>query len=490
MALNIIALYRQAYRGLPRRAWILFAVNLVNSSGAMVIFFLSLYLTRKLGLGPARAGQALSLYGVGSLAGAFLGGWLADRVGSIKVQKASLAVCGVVLVILGQVRSVWGILPLLFGLALFAGMLYPANATSMSKICPPDLQVKGFALNRLANNLGATIGPAVGGVLALRDYRLLFWADGLTSLAAAGVFALLWRQSRGRGASATGATALAFKPVESSRTEFGAGREARQETSSTATTTGAGQSEFGVRSTSEVAQEAAGERKAADRIAGQGIAGITVERTASGQASEPAVVKARSPWRDGPFLLLMLIFFVWSAVFIQVLTTYPLYMRSIYGLAENRIGQLFAVNTILIVFLEMILMEKIRKYPLSRMINLSFILLGAGFGLMPLGRGFAFAALTVAIWTFGEMLSMPLVTALIAGRADDTTRGRYMGMFSFSFSLAFVVAPAAGMAVYERFGGDAVWIVCAALCLILAAAFSALRPALQEGVKPTFYSKR
>lgn len=426
MALNIIALYRQAYRGLPRRAWILFAVNLVNSSGSMVIFFLSLYLTRKLGLSPARAGQALSIYGVGSLGGAYLGGWLADRIGSITVQKASLAVCGVLLIALGQVRSIWGILPLLFGLALFAGMLYPANATSMSRICPPDLQVKGFALNRLANNLGATIGPAVGGVLALRDYRLLFWADGLTSLAAAGVFALLWRESRGRCASAAGAMASALEPVESIPTELGKG-----------------QSGFGVRSGSEV------------------------------------VPKARSPWRDRPFLLLMLIFFVWSAVFIQVLTTYPLYMRNVYGLAENRIGQLFAVNTILIVLLEMILMEKIRKYPLARMINVSFILLGLGLGLMPLGRGFAFAGLTVAIWTFGEMLSMPLVTALIAGRATDATRGRYMGVFSLGFSLAFVVAPAAGTAIYGRFGGDAVWIVCAALCLILAAAFSVLRPHLE-----------
>ena len=408
--------YAQAYRGLPRRAWILFAVNLVNSSGAMVIFFLSLYLTRKLGLSPARAGQALSLYGAGSLAGAFLGGWLADRVGSIRIQKASLAVCGVLLVILGQVRSVWGILPLLFSLALFAGMLYPANATSMSKICPPELQVKGFALNRLANNLGATIGPAVGGVLALRDYRLLFWADGLTSLAAAAVFALLWRESRGR--------------------ENGMGVTRMSE---------AGRGEPSV---------------------GKGVG------------------KERSPWRDGPFLLLTLIFLVWSAVFIQFLTAYPLYMRNVYGLAENRIGQLFAVNTILIVFLEMILMEKIRRYPLLRMINLSFILLGVGFGLMPLGRGFAFAALTVAILTFGEMLSMPLVTALIAGRATDATRGRYMGIFSLGFSLAFVVAPASGMAIYGRFSGDAVWIVCAALCLLLAAAFSALRPALQEGVKP------
>jgi MFS family permease len=177
---------------------------------------------------------------------------------------------------------------------------------------------------------------------------------------------------------------------------------------------------------------------------------------------------------------MQVIFFFWSVVFIQVLTTFPIYMRNVYGLAENRIGLLYPVNTILIVLLEMILMEKIRKYPLTRMINLSFVLLGIGMGMMPLGRGFAYGALTVAVWTFGEMLSMPLVTALISERADDSNRGRYMGMNSFSFSLAFIVGPAVGMTIYDRLGPDAVWYVCAALCALIAAAFTALRPSLRS----------
>ncbi len=319
--------YVRAYRGLPRRAWILFAVNLVNSSGSMVIFFLALYLTRKLGLTTARAGQALSLYGVGSLAGAFAGGWLSDHVGSITVQKVSLAVCGVTLIVLGQVRTVAGILPLLFGLALFAGMLYPANATSMSKICPAELQVKGFALNRLANNLGATIGPAVGGVLALSDYRLLFWADGLTSLAAAAVFAVLWKGAR-------------------------AGRETRSRE-----------------------PKCAGAAQAVGAEQGRVDTTETERRPASGPAigGRP---RPSSPWRDVPFLLLMLIWLVWCSVFVQLLTTFPIYMRNVYGLAENRIGQLFAVNTIMIVTLEMILMERIRKHAQARAINISIVLLG------------------------------------------------------------------------------------------------------------------
>lgn len=417
--------YRQAYSGLPRRAWILFTVNLVNSSGSMVIFFFTLYLTRKLGFSPVRAGGALSLYGVGSLVGAYSGGWLADKVGSIAVQKTGLAVAGGFLIALGQVRDPTALLPLLFCMAVAAGSLYPANATSMAQVCPPDLQVKGFALNRLANNLGVTVGPAVGGLLALHDYRLLFWADGLTSIAAAIVFALMWKGSE---------------------------KEPRT-----------------------------GERRG-ESPAGKGVAPAHAEAPrsaapATGNASSPT---DRSPWRDGPFLLLMLLLIVWCSVFIQVLTTFPLYMRDVYALAENRIGQLLAVNTILIVVLEMILMEKIRKYPLTRMITISFVLLGMGLGLMPLGRGFAFGAFTVAVWTFGEMLSMPLLTALIAGRASDATRGRYMGIFSFVFSLAFIVAPPAGTAVYQRFGGAALWFGCAATLFALAGAFSLVRPALDR----------
>ncbi|MGB8957414.1 MAG: MFS transporter, partial [Candidatus Aminicenantales bacterium] len=71
----------------------------------------------------------------------------------------------------------------------------------------------------------------------------------------------------------------------------------------------------------------------------------------------------------------------------------------------------------------------------------------------------------------------------IAARADDSNRGRYMGMFSFAFSLAFVVAPAGGTAIYAHLGPDAVWYVCCGLCFLLAAAFSALRPYL-NGVGP------
>ena len=401
LALRVAGAYRQAYSGLPREAWLLFVVNLVNSAGTMVIFFLTLYLTRRLGFSALEAGRALSLYGVGSLVGSYGGGWLSDRLGSTAVQKLSLVLSGTFLIILGQLRTPATLLPAIFLLAASNGALFPANIASMSRVCPPEFRIKGFALNRLAGNLGVTIGPAVGGLLALRDYRLLFWADGATCIAAAVLFVFLWK-----------------KPEEKLR--------------------------------------------AVDKA----------------KAEAEGLAATLSPWRDGPFLILMLLVFVWSGVFNQLLTTFPLYLRNVYGLAEDTIGRLLAVNTILIVVLEMVIMEKVRKYPVTRTINISFLLLGLGLGLMPFGRGALYAAFTVAVWTFGEILSMPLMAALIAGRAGPETQGRYMGLFSFSYSLSLIVAPVAGTAVYERFGGDTVWYGCFGVTVLIAAAFYRLRPSL------------
>jgi len=395
---KIITLYRSAYTGFPRQAWTLFAVQLVNASGFMVIFFLSLYLTRKLDFTLEQAGRTISVFGMGSLVGAWLGGWLSDRLGSTNVQKLGLFCAGIFYIWLGQPESLWAVNMIIFIVAIASGMLYPAANTSMARLCSPETMTKGFALNRLASNIGVTIGPAVGGFLALRNYGLLFWFDGLTCLAAALLFSLLWR-----------------KPEQELRAE---------------------------------------EKK----------------RPESG----------RSPWRDIPFLMLLPLIAIWGTVFHQLFVTFPLYMREVYGFPENRIGLLVMINTLLIVTLEMLLIQWIGKRSLVRIIAFAFLLTGMGFALMPLGRGFVYAAFTVAVWTFGEMLSMPLLGAFIAQRAGSGSQGRYMGLFSFAFSVSMILGPSLGTYVYSRFGSDVLWFGCGVTGFLLFVAFRLMSPLFQK----------
>jgi predicted MFS family arabinose efflux permease len=65
----------------------------------------------------------------------------------------------------------------------------PANAAAIANHTNDDNRIRSYALNRLAVNLGWGIGPAVGGLLADYSTALLFWADGLTCIAAS---LLLW----------------------------------------------------------------------------------------------------------------------------------------------------------------------------------------------------------------------------------------------------------------------------------------------------------
>ena len=184
---KIAKLYSEAFGGLSRAAWMLSVVMLINRSGTMVLPFLSIYLTTTLGFTIEETGYVLSSYGLGSIAGAYLGGALSDRYGHFIVQFLSLIISGFLFILISDITSFYGLASGIFILSLIAESLRPANASSISFYSKPENISRSFSLNRMAINLGFSIGPAAGGFLAAISYRLLFLADGFTCIAA-GIF--------------------------------------------------------------------------------------------------------------------------------------------------------------------------------------------------------------------------------------------------------------------------------------------------------------
>ena len=82
----------------------------------------------------------------------------------------------------------------IFLLSVIAECLRPANAASVASYSKPENVTRSFSLNRMALNLGFSIGPAVGGILASLSYYWLFIADGLTCIAA-GIFFFIYFKS-------------------------------------------------------------------------------------------------------------------------------------------------------------------------------------------------------------------------------------------------------------------------------------------------------
>lgn len=169
------------FKTLPRAVWALCLGAFVNRFGSFVVPFLTLYLTRG-GYPATQAGAVVSVYGIGSLGAAALGGYLADHLGRRATIALSMFASAAAMLLLSQAGSL-ALIALLTGFAGLTSELYrPATGALIADLIPPERRVTGFALYRLAINLGVAVGTAAAGFLADRSFALLFLGDAATSI--------------------------------------------------------------------------------------------------------------------------------------------------------------------------------------------------------------------------------------------------------------------------------------------------------------------
>jgi predicted MFS family arabinose efflux permease len=207
-------LYKNAYSGIPRPVWWLAVVMFINRCGTMVIPFMTVYLTTR-GFTLSQAGYVMGAFGLGSILGSYLGGRLTDKLGSYRVQVWSLLLNGIMFIVLGQMQTLAQYAIGIFVLSSVGEAFRPANSVAIVKYSNDSNRIRCYALNRLAINLGWSIGPAVGGVLASFNYNLLFWADGLTCIAASSILFIFLQpsgnQDREQKPAETSADSSAYK---------------------------------------------------------------------------------------------------------------------------------------------------------------------------------------------------------------------------------------------------------------------------------------
>lgn len=168
-------------RALPRAAWVLFGGTFINRFGSFVLAFLVFYLTSR-GYSATAAGLALSAYGIGSMAAALAGGYLADTIGRRNSIALSMFSSATTMLALSQASGIQSIV-VLTALAGFTAELYrPASSALIADLTPTGRRITGFAMYRLAVNAGVAAGPAVAGFLAQRSFLWLFVGDALTSV--------------------------------------------------------------------------------------------------------------------------------------------------------------------------------------------------------------------------------------------------------------------------------------------------------------------
>lgn len=166
---------------LPRPFWVLIGATFVNRFGVFVVPFLALFITRN-GNSAAQAGYAVAAYSLGGFAAAWIGGWMADRLGR-NVTMAVSSLAGAVCMIAMSQAVDWRALA---ALAFITGAINeagnPASAALVQDIVPPEQRVMAYAVQRFAINLAWSLGPATAGFLAEHSFFWLFAVDAVTSV--------------------------------------------------------------------------------------------------------------------------------------------------------------------------------------------------------------------------------------------------------------------------------------------------------------------
>jgi MFS family permease len=190
--------------------------------------------------------------------------------------------------------------------------------------------------------------------------------------------------------------------------------------------------------------------------------------TTADAAPEPTVGLG-AVLRDTRFMALVGLNLVLALVAQQGSTTLAVDMGRA-GLSTSQVGLVASLNGVLIVLLQLPVTRLIEHRSRTAMLVTAALLTGWGYGLTALaGSSVAFFALTVAIWTVGEIVYTPKVVSLVAELAPTHARGRYQGMFTLSWAAAFA-GPLAGGYLLQHLG-SAVWWACSVLGTLAAAGF-------------------
>ncbi|QWW71077.1 MFS transporter [Rhizobium sp. WYJ-E13] len=172
---------------LPAQLWLLAVAAFVNFLGFMVTPFLVLYLTQVTAFSVEIAGVLLTCFGIGGILGAWSGGRLSDRIGSRNVLFLSFLVSAVAMFIIPLISNVLLIGAMLIILAFANGAFRPAYDACVVRLCPESERSHAYAVYVVAINVGAGIAAGLGGKLYAIEPHLIFYADGLTSIVAAGL---------------------------------------------------------------------------------------------------------------------------------------------------------------------------------------------------------------------------------------------------------------------------------------------------------------
>lgn len=183
---------------------------------------------------------------------------------------------------------------------------------------------------------------------------------------------------------------------------------------------------------------------------------------------DPDHVLTASVFKDKPFWIFLASCVIIGVLFFQLFTTIPLYHKEQFNLSEFQTGLLLTLNGVLVFFLEMPIVSYIERKKLNKVKVVTFgcLLMTISIFLLLINIWAGILIIMMLFMTFAEMFAFPFSNSFAMSRAPKGQEGRYMAIFTMSFSMAHILSAKMGMLVIDYFGYQANWVFMGMLGLI------------------------
>jgi len=201
---------------------------------------------------------------------------------------------------------------------------------------------------------------------------------------------------------------------------------------------------------------------------------VKEKKKTSKQDAHHSILEVASVFKDKIFWIFLFVSFVTAMIFFQLFTALPLYHSEKFGLSEFQTGLLMTLNGLLIFALEMPIVSYFerKKTPKLKIIFGGALMMGISFYALLINFWAGMLVLSMVLISVGEIFAFPFSNTFAMSRAPRGHEGRYMALYTMSFSLAHIVSSKAGLEIIARLGYQSNWFVmgtlgiAAALCCI------------------------
>ena len=163
--------------------------------------------------------------------------------------------------------------------------------------------------------------------------------------------------------------------------------------------------------------------------------------------------------KDRLFLIHLLVTMITGILFFQIFTTLPLYYKDVFNLTEFQCGMFLALNGLIVLLFELPLVKYVEKYNINRLLIVSYGILSMAISylILVLHHDIVMLILMMVFMTIGVMLTFPFANDFARNRTHKKLKGKFMAVFTLSYSIAHIISSKSGMEIIQKYGYNTNW---------------------------------